>query len=249
MAINNNNKIYGQNDVVEHYATATGLMPPERYLLRKYVQPHSDILDIGVGGGRTTPYLASNAKSYLGIDYSQAMVDACKQRFPDQDFAWGDATDLSSIADDHFDFTLFSFNGIDSIPSDEGRIAALREIRRVTRPGGHIMISSHNARQLMFFPQLEGAGLLRGAWRVVYGLARSPQIAWRNISSGVFGKGAGYISDPVHGGLFNHASTPASIARDCAEAGLEIVEQVGAHHPLKLPTFFNNWTTYLLKRV
>ncbi len=238
---------YGKGDVVAHYEQAEGLMPPERYLFGKYAKPGLDILDIGVGGGRTTPFLAKDARSYLGIDYAEAMVEACKRRFPTQAFAWGDATDLRDIADGSFDFTVFSFNGIDSMPTNEGRIAALREMRRVTRPDGFIMISSHNARQLMSFPQLEGADPLRAMWRFGYSLVRSPGIAWRNLTSGAFGKGHGYIADPVHGGLFNHASTPASIARDCAEAGLVIVEQVGAHHPLKLPAFVNNWTTYVLK--
>ncbi len=240
---------YGKDDVVLHYEHASGLMPPEKYLFTKYVTLGMNILDIGVGGGRTTPFLCKGAKAYLGIDYSQAMVDACKRRFPEQHFAWGDATNLSDIGDGEYDLTIFSFNGIDSIPTNEGRIASLREMRRVTKKGGHIIVSSHNARQLASFPQLGGAGLLKSLWRLAYSLVRSPGIAWRNLTSGAYFKGCGYIADPVHGGLFNHASTPKSMAQDCEKAGLKIVETVGSHYPLRLPLFMTNWTTYVLQAV
>ena len=243
-----NIQTYSKDDVVTHYERAEGLMPPEKVLFAKYAKPGMEILDIGVGGGRTTPFLAKDAKRYLGLDYAQGMVDACKRRFPEQEFAWGDATNLSDIADASFDLTVFSFNGIDSIPTDEGRIMALKEMRRVTRPDGRIIISSHNAKQLFLRPNLEGANLPRMAWRLLRAGFKSIGIAKRHLGSGVFGKGKGFIADPVHGGLFNHASTPQSIADDAAQAGLEIVESVGAFAPKKVSALFNNWETYVLKR-
>lgn len=243
-----NIQTYSKDDVVTHYERAEGLMPPERVLFAKYVKPGMEILDIGVGGGRTTPFLAKDAKRYLGLDYAQGMVDACKRRFPEHDFAWGDATNLSDIGDESFDLTIFSFNGLDSIPSDEGRIQALKEMRRVTRADGRIIISSHNARQLILLPNLEGASIVQTGWRTLRAAWKSLSIARRNLATGVFGKGHGYIADPVHGGLFNHSSTPESIARDAVAAGLDVVESVGAFAPRRVPRICNNWETYVLKR-
>lgn len=237
---------YSRRDVVEHYADARGLMPPERYLFARYLQPGMDVLDIGVGGGRTTEYLAPKAGHYLGVDYAPAMVEACRRRFPGLAFEVGDATDLAGIASARFDVAIFSFNGIDSIPSDEGRRAALREMARVVRPGGHVIISSHNARLLLPFPQFEGADPLRAAWRIVRALGRGAVIGPRAILSGNAWRGYGYVADPVHGGLRNHVSTPASIARDAAAAGLQVVEVAGAFHPRRVPAVMNPWDTYVL---
>ena len=53
------------------------------------------ILDLGVGAGRTTPYLLEISKNYIGIDFSPAMIAACQARYPTVEFAVGDARDLS----------------------------------------------------------------------------------------------------------------------------------------------------------
>ncbi len=243
-----NQQTYSRDDVVDHYVRASELMPAERYLFPKYVQAGLAVLDVGVGGGRTTPYLAPQASRYLGIDYAAAMVEACRRRFPDLEFAVGDATHLEGLADAQFDIAIFSFNGIDSIATDEARIAALAELKRVVRPSGHIIISSHNARLLAPFPNFEGATPARKIWRIARAFARTMVIAPRALMSGTFRKGHGYISDRRHGGLRNHVSSPASVARDAQAAGLRIVERVGGLHPRRLPAIMNPWDTYVLAR-
>lgn len=240
--------LYNQADVVAEYDRAEELMPPERHILAKYVRDGMDVLDIGVGGGRTTRFLAPRAGRYLGIDYSAAMVAACRAKFPRLEFVEADATDLSFLPDHSFDFAIFSFNGIDCIPTDDGRIACLKELRRVTRRHGHIVISSHNARVLGILPQFAGASPTRKAWRLVRAVVLSPRLALRSLRSSAYRKGSGFIIDPVHGGLRIHVSTPASIAADAKAAGLEIVEIVGGHHPREVREALNPWNTYVLRR-
>jgi SAM-dependent methyltransferase len=240
--------VYSKPDVVDHYATAKPLFPAERYLFAKYLGEEADVLDIGVGGGRTTVHLAPRARSYLGLDYAEAMIAQCRRRFPKLEFMVADATDLSALADSSFDLVIFSFNGIDCIPSDEGRIACLAELRRVIRPNGRIIISSHNARAIGVWPDFESADLLRKIWRVARAGLQFVRLSMRMLPSRVFWRGSGYILDPVHGGLRLHLSTPASIATDCAAAGLTIVEQVGHFHPRRVPNLLDPWTNYVLQR-
>ena len=38
------------------------------------------ILDLGVGGGRTTPHLSSIAARYVGADYAAEMVARCQDK-------------------------------------------------------------------------------------------------------------------------------------------------------------------------
>jgi SAM-dependent methyltransferase len=90
---------YNKADVVEHYDNLEGLTPGEVYLFDKYIKPGSRILDIGVGGGRTTPILSKHAKQYIGIDYADAMVHVCRKKFPNLRFYTMDASDLSEFSD------------------------------------------------------------------------------------------------------------------------------------------------------
>lgn len=243
-----NLNLYNKADVVAFYARAAELMPPERHVFSHHLKDGMDVLDVGVGGGRTTAFLAPRAGRYLGIDYAAGMVAACRAKFPGTEFAEADATDLAFIPDNSFDFTVFSLNGIDCIPTDTGRIACLKELRRVTRADGVIVASSHNARVLGVYPQLAGVGPLKKAWRLLRSLVVSPRLALRTLRSGAFAKGFGFITDPVHGGLRIHVSTPASFARDAAAAELEIVEVVAGHFPRRVPELLNPWNTFVMRR-
>jgi SAM-dependent methyltransferase len=101
------------------------------------------VLDIGIGAGRTTQYLARLTRGYEGIDYSPAMVEHCRRRFPGLSLHHCDVRDLSRFADATFSFALFSFNGLGAV-DHEGRQKALRELARVLRPGGLFVFNAHN---------------------------------------------------------------------------------------------------------
>lgn len=102
------------------------------------------VLDLGVGGGRTTASLLDLSHgNYVGVDYAEAMVAACRGRFPQARFEVADARDLGAFGDGQFGLVMFSFNGLDYV-DHAGRLRALAEIHRVLRPGGHFAFSAHN---------------------------------------------------------------------------------------------------------
>jgi SAM-dependent methyltransferase len=101
------------------------------------------VLDIGIGGGRTTGLLRLISQDYVGVDYTPEMVELCRAAFPSADIRLGDARDLTGLPSDHFALVTFSFNGIDSVDRD-GRVRALAEMCRVTRPGGLVVFSTLN---------------------------------------------------------------------------------------------------------
>ncbi len=144
-----NKTTYAAASIVNHYAQLTMLQPAEKVVLDLLKQQTSKIkmLDIGVGGGRTTQHFSAIASEYIGIDYSAEMISACNKRFKDStqhvSFRVCDARDLSQFLDNSFDFILFSFNGIDYASHDD-RLNILKEINRIGKPGGYFFFSSHN---------------------------------------------------------------------------------------------------------
>ncbi|MBF0440241.1 MAG: class I SAM-dependent methyltransferase, partial [Magnetococcales bacterium] len=78
-------------------------------------------MDIGCGGGRTAFYLKLLTNDYRGIDYSDPMIRACKERFREAEaqFSVEDARDLSVFDKESFDFILFAYNGLDYISHKE----------------------------------------------------------------------------------------------------------------------------------
>lgn len=107
------------------------------------------VLDIGVGGGRTTAELINRCGEYDGIDYSPLFVQQCKQRFPNVNIQCMDARNLNSLGKDRFDLVNFSFNGIDYV-NNEDRLKILKEIHSVMKPGGLFFFSTHNRSHFMF---------------------------------------------------------------------------------------------------
>jgi ubiquinone/menaquinone biosynthesis C-methylase UbiE len=149
--LNESNKnIYSSFGIVQYYAQLKALQPAEQTILNLFKDRLSNMkmLDIGVGGGRTTQHFSQATADYIGIDYSAAMIAACKTRFstyPQVSFEITDARDMSQFKDNSFDFILFSFNGIDYM-SHTDRLKVLQEISRVGKSGGHFFFSSHNLR-------------------------------------------------------------------------------------------------------
>lgn len=101
------------------------------------------MLDLGIGGGRTTTWSRLLTDDYVGVDITPAMVAAARGRHPEADLRVGDARDLSAFADARFGFVMFSFNGIDAVGHTD-RAVVLREIARVLRPGGRVLLSTNN---------------------------------------------------------------------------------------------------------
>ncbi len=141
----NNRRAYSSRTALKFYGHQSALFPAERAILEK-LRPQiagKRLLDIGIGAGRTTPYLLEISHTYVGIDYSPRLIECARTKFGIDTLYQCDARDMQLLADGSFDFALFSFNGLDCL-SHEGRLKALREIRRVLRTGGLLVFSSHN---------------------------------------------------------------------------------------------------------
>ncbi|MFN5472923.1 MAG: class I SAM-dependent methyltransferase [Pseudanabaena sp.] len=151
MMTDQNHQVYIAREIVHYYSQLRQLQPAEQTILDLLRDEWSSMkmLDIGVGGGRTTQYFSGVVQEYIGIDYSEEMIAACQQRFRSQSqmFEVVDARDMSQFSDNSFDFILFSFNGIDVV-SHRDRLQVLREISRIGKSGGYFFFSSHSLQGL-----------------------------------------------------------------------------------------------------
>lgn len=189
-----------------------------------------DMLDIGVGAGRTALTFAAITRSYLGIDFTPEMVEHCKGLMPDEDgaveFLEADARQLTAL-EREFDVVLFSKNGIDTLDTaDRGTVLA--EVRAVLRDGGTFVFSSHSLDALPLpspLSQVRGRGLGRAA-RAVRALRRVPRV--RAINRGLDLQalreaGHGFVHDGTHGGdLVMHYASASWQAERLREAGFEV---------------------------
>jgi SAM-dependent methyltransferase len=141
-----NRPTWARRDTVREYERLQGFTDVGEQAALDFVADRvrgRPILDIGIGAGRTTQLLLQLSKDYVGVDYTQEMVEASRKRCPGVRVERMDARDLAAFADGQFAFAMFSFNGIDSVsPGD--RMKVLREAHRVLQPGGLFLFSAHN---------------------------------------------------------------------------------------------------------
>ena len=107
------------------------------------ITPGLKVLDLGCGDGTTALPAARLGASVLGVDIASNLVEAGNRRAQAEGltncrFQEGDATDLSGLADRSFDLVVSIFGAMFAPkPFD-----VAREMVRVTRPGGRIVMGN-----------------------------------------------------------------------------------------------------------
>jgi SAM-dependent methyltransferase len=141
---------------VMHYVSETYVDPVEEMFFDSIAEQAAGkpILDIGVGGGRTVPFLTAISTNYTAIDYSPEMVTAFSQRFPGLRVLHANAVDLSAFDDASMFLVVFSCCGIDMV-SHTDRRKILHEVRRVLAPGGAFIFSTHNLDSRLTDPSIQ----------------------------------------------------------------------------------------------
>jgi demethylmenaquinone methyltransferase/2-methoxy-6-polyprenyl-1,4-benzoquinol methylase len=167
------------------------------------------VLDLAAGTGTSSQPFADDGAFVVPCDFSLGMLQVGKQARPDLPFVAGDATRLP-FADGAFDAVTISFGLRNIVDPDAG----LREMLRVTRPGGSLVVCEFSSPTWSPFRTVYVEYLMRAlptvaravssnpdayvylaesirAWPDQEGLARRIQRAgwggceWRNLSGGI----------------------------------------------------------------
>jgi ubiquinone/menaquinone biosynthesis C-methylase UbiE len=267
-----NLQVYNKPDVASHYAVLNYLTPCEQVLFDLYIKPGAAVLDLGVGGGRTTPYLSRDASRYVGVDYASEMIRACRRKHPALEFVEAEASDLSVFAAGSFDAVVIAFNGLDYVIPDEKRVLCCKECYRVLKPGGILLFSSHNPRSIYVRPTWNrervqavaqafsgGSGFMGKPAVLVLSLAAGTRAflraGWESlrrvtarIPSRAFWRGEGYLLDSAHGGLTTHCWIPDRVVAELQKQQFRIERVLGDDYPHASGEYTTDWYYYVFSR-
>jgi phosphatidylethanolamine/phosphatidyl-N-methylethanolamine N-methyltransferase len=138
--------------------------------------PGERVLEVGVGTGLALPHY-DKSKRITGIDLSGDMLARARRRVAQRDLGHVEAllemdAEQTEFADDSFDIAVAMF--VASVVPNPRRLYA--ELRRVVRPGGHILFVNH-------FLATGGLRLLveRGMARASHSLGWHPDFAIESL--------------------------------------------------------------------
>lgn len=107
-----------------------------------YTKSGDRVLDLGCGNGRLLKVLKDKKVEYIGVDNSEKLIEAARREFPGENFQVADILHLS-FPDNYFD-KIYCIAVLHHIPSNEFRLQVLKEIKRVLRPGGLLILTVWN---------------------------------------------------------------------------------------------------------
>jgi SAM-dependent methyltransferase len=115
--------------------------------------PGDRVLDVGCGVGQVVAELRRRGAEAYGVDVAQANIDRARDLTPG--CQWYDGGRLP-FPDGHFE-RVGALNVLEHVEDPEGFLA---EMVRVTRPGGHVVVSSPNFLRVLgwrdYHPRMRG---------------------------------------------------------------------------------------------
>src|ERR1043165_512262 len=141
IAVNPNKALWEKGDFTR--IAATMRKSSEELVESLRIKPGIKLLDLGCGDGTTALPAARLGADVLGVDIASNLVEAGNTRAREEGltnckFQEGDASNLHELADHSFDLVL-SFFGAMFAPKP---FDVAREMVRVTRPGGRIVMGN-----------------------------------------------------------------------------------------------------------
>ena len=105
-----------------------------KFLFDDYIKPGDKVLDLGCGRGQFLEFLRGKNVEYIGVDFSEKLIEIAKKQDPEAKYQVADVLRLP-FPDDYFN-KVYAIALFHHIPSKELRIQALKEIERVLKEKG-----------------------------------------------------------------------------------------------------------------
>lgn len=113
------------------------------------------LLDFGCGNGRLLELFSDKRIDYLGVDISEKLIEAAKEKYPEKANSFQKISSSASLAlpSDSFN-AVFSIAVFHHFPSKEYRENVAKELYRVTKKDGHIIITVWNLWQKKYIKNI-----------------------------------------------------------------------------------------------
>ena len=137
----------GYNQIAEHFSRTRYAPWSEFGLFKEYIKDGQRILDLGCGNGRLFfSFLQDSHVEYYGLDNSEKLIEIAKSRIqglkqsPQPKFQVAEMT-KAPFSNNYFDLVI-CIAAFHHLPSKQLRLKALREIRRVLKSGGYLLMTN-----------------------------------------------------------------------------------------------------------
>lgn len=177
------------------------------------VKAGDHVLDVGCGNGRAYQLVAGMAIEYEGIDVSAELIRRARDLWRDQLAHFRVGSVLALPYDEgEFDAVL-AMAMLHHVPSERYRLQALREMHRVLKPGGLLLMTNwYLWNRTYVIGNLWG--LVKNFFGRIFGLTDlDPNDTWKPWKRG-----------PVKVDRYYHDFTVRELRRLCLAAGFEIAE-------------------------
>jgi ubiquinone/menaquinone biosynthesis C-methylase UbiE len=143
----------GYDSIAEKFSSTRAFMWRDFEFAKDMVGSGHRILDFGCGNGRLAKFLENNYQELVGVDISQKLIDAASEKYSNEKTKFI-KVDLFAerlpFEDDYFD-VIFSIAVFHHFPSKGYQLQMAKELYRVLRPGGKLVVSVWNLWQKIFW--------------------------------------------------------------------------------------------------
>ena len=130
------------NLIAEDFSRTRSRIWEELRFFEKYIADNEKVLDLGCGNGRLYELFKEKTIDYYGVDFSEKLIEIARKRYPQFEFQVADALNLPFSA--NFFDKVFNIAVLHNIPSKELRLKCLKEIKRVLKPEGLLILTVWN---------------------------------------------------------------------------------------------------------
>ncbi len=113
-------------------------IPQDLQDLDKYTQEGERVLDSGCASGRLFEIFKNKKIDFYGIDFSKKLIELAKRKYPQANFQTINALN-TPFKDNYFD-KIYSISVLHNIPSQALQMQYLKEMRRILKPEGLIIL-------------------------------------------------------------------------------------------------------------